>query len=49
MNVTNYFGVDYTLVWDVVTNRMPELLKKLEKILDSLILPWLPSTGGHTE
>jgi len=28
-----YFGVDYDLVWDVVTNKIPELQQAVEDIL----------------
>lgn len=31
--IHNYFGVDYGIVWDVATNEMPELKKKIEKII----------------
>lgn len=29
-----YFGVDYTLVWDVVTTRIPELRDQITSILE---------------
>ena len=28
-----YFGVDFELVWDVVTNEVPPLRKKIEEII----------------
>lgn len=31
--IHNYFGVDYGIVWDVAKNEMPELKKKIEKII----------------
>ncbi|RVU40409.1 DUF86 domain-containing protein [Lujinxingia sediminis] len=32
--IHDYFGVDYAIVWDVVENRIPELLRELESIDD---------------
>ena len=31
--IHHYFGVDYTLVWDVVVHELPGLKAKLEKLL----------------
>ena len=31
--VHSYFGVDYEIVWDVATNKVPELRKQIEEIL----------------
>ena len=31
--IHHYFGVDYALVWDVVTHELPELHSKLQKPL----------------
>jgi len=28
-----YFGVDYEIVWDVVTNKVPALTQTIEKML----------------
>ncbi len=28
-----YFGIDFDIVWDVVTNKVPELLRAVEQIL----------------
>ena len=28
-----YFGVDYEIVWDVVTNKVPELRRQIAAIL----------------
>lgn len=33
--IHDYFGVDYDIVWDVVTNKVPELHEKIQEILDS--------------
>ena len=33
--IHDYFGVDYAIVWDVVENRIPELLRELESIDDT--------------
>ncbi len=30
--IHDYFGVDYDLVWDVVTNKIPNLKRTLEHI-----------------
>lgn len=31
--IHNYLGVDLKLVWDVVQNRLPDLLRQIEQIL----------------
>ena len=31
--IHGYFGVDYDLVWDVVTHKVPELKRQIEHIL----------------
>jgi uncharacterized protein with HEPN domain len=31
--IHGYFGVDYDIVWDVVTNKIPELQQTVEHIL----------------
>ena len=33
--IHNYFGVDYDLVWDVVSNRIPILRREVEQIVRS--------------
>lgn len=33
--IHSYFGVDYDIVWDVVTNKVPPLAQEIQKILDS--------------
>jgi uncharacterized protein with HEPN domain len=33
--IHGYFGVDYTLVWDVVTKRIPELDEQISSILEA--------------
>ncbi len=30
--IHDYFGVDYDLVWDVVTNKIPDLKRAIEQI-----------------
>ena len=30
-----YFGIDYTLVWDVVVNKIPTLRRQIAEILDA--------------
>jgi uncharacterized protein with HEPN domain len=31
--IHDYFGVDYHLVWDVATNKLPELKRKIVQII----------------
>ena len=33
--IHDYFGVDYRLVWDVATNKLPELKQKIKQIIDT--------------
>ena len=32
--IHDYFGIDYDIVWDVVTTKVPELHQKIKEILD---------------
>lgn len=32
--IHNYFGVDYDIVWDVVTNKVPELNAEIRKMIE---------------
>jgi uncharacterized protein with HEPN domain len=32
--IHNYFGIDYDLVWNVVSNDIPELQHELQRIID---------------
>ena len=34
--IHDYFGVDYRIVWDVATNILPDLERKITKLLDVL-------------
>ena len=34
--IHDYFGVDYKIVWDVMTAKLPELREKLQLLLDSI-------------
>lgn len=34
--IHDYFGVDYTIVWDVVTNKLSDLRTKLQKLLSAI-------------
>ena len=31
--INDYFGVDYTIVWDVASNKLPDLREKLHDLL----------------
>ena len=33
--IHGYFGVDYDLVWDVVTHKIPALRQRIEEVLES--------------
>lgn len=33
--IHGYFGVDYQLVWDVVQEKLPELKRNIQRIIDS--------------
>ena len=33
--IHDYFGVDYTIVWDVAANKLPNLRSKLQALLDA--------------
>lgn len=33
--IHDYFGVDYTIVWDVATTRLPDLREKLQTLLET--------------
>ena len=32
--IHDYFGVDYTIVWDVATNKLPDIREKLQALLE---------------
>ena len=32
--IHHYFNVDYELLWDVVQNKLPQLRKEVEMIID---------------
>ncbi len=34
--IHDYMGVDYTIVWDAVSNKLPELKKAIQSILGSV-------------
>jgi uncharacterized protein with HEPN domain len=33
--IHQYFGIDLAIVWDVVQNKLPDLLQQLEQILET--------------
>lgn len=33
--IHDYFGVDYTIVWDVATTKLPDLRSKIQMLLDA--------------
>jgi uncharacterized protein with HEPN domain len=34
--IHHYFGVDWNVVWDVITNKLPELQVQLEQLVDEM-------------
>ena len=40
--IHDYFGVDYDLIWDILTNNIPELHKNITWIIDDV------KNGGYT-
>lgn len=34
--IHGYFGIDYDIVWDIVTNEIPRLKAAVEEILNTL-------------
>ena len=35
--IHDYFGVDYTIVWDVATTKLPDLREKLQSLLETIV------------
>jgi uncharacterized protein with HEPN domain len=33
--IHDYFGIDYEIVWDVVINKIPQLHKEIQQIIDT--------------
>jgi uncharacterized protein with HEPN domain len=33
--IHDYFGVDYTIVWDVITNKLPDLRVTIQILLEA--------------
>lgn len=31
--IHDYFGINYSIVWDVVKNKIPDLIKQIEKVI----------------
>lgn len=34
--IHDYFGVDYTIIWDVATTKLPDLRDKIQAILEAI-------------
>lgn len=34
--IHKYFGVDYEMIWDIISNELPDLKNSIEKIFNSL-------------
>lgn len=34
--IHDYIGINYSIVWDVVINKIPELNDQVQKVLDGL-------------
>ena len=34
--IHDYIGVNYSIVWDVLQNKIPELQQQIQKVLSSL-------------
>ena len=34
--IHDYFGVDYTIVWDVATTKLPDLRSKFQSLLEAI-------------
>ena len=34
--IHDYFGIDYYIVWDVIRNKIPDLKKRIDTILNDL-------------
>lgn len=32
--IHNYFGVNYSIIWDVVKNKIPKLSAQIEQVID---------------
>lgn len=35
MMIHHYFGIDYDIVWEIVTNKIPELQHYIQKIIEA--------------
>ena len=35
--IHDYFGVDYTIVWDLATTKLPDLREKLQSLLETIV------------
>ena len=31
--IHDYFGINYSIIWDVVRNKIPDLTKQIEKVI----------------
>lgn len=37
-----YFGIDYEIVWDIITNYLPENKEQIEKVIKEVFNPEIP-------
>lgn len=35
MLIHNYMGINYSIVWDVIKNKMPELTRQIHEVIEN--------------